>query len=80
VSSDIRKEMPMRDVARESPLLHDIPGVERLTGLSRATIYRLIAERRLRPVHIGRAVRIPAAELRRFVAELEAASGLAPVA
>ena len=51
-----------------------------MTRLSRATLYRLISDGRLKPVRIGRAVRFTTAELRRFVVQLEAQDGLAPVA
>jgi excisionase family DNA binding protein len=51
-----------------------------MTGLSRATLYRLMGEGKIRPVKIGRAVRIPADELRAFVERLKAEAGLAPVA
>lgn len=70
----------MNDQRLTSPLLHDIPDVSRMTGLSRATLYRLIAEGRLQPVKIGRSVRIPADELHAFVERLKAEAGLAPVA
>jgi excisionase family DNA binding protein len=40
-------------------------------GLSRAFLYTLIAAGQLRPVRVGRAVRIPRAELERFVRELQ---------
>ena len=60
----------MTGLANDGPLLLDMREVERLTSLSRATLYRLIADGRLRTVHIGRSVRIPTSELRRFVGGL----------
>jgi excisionase family DNA binding protein len=53
------------------PLLHSVRDAQRMTSLSRATLYRMIAEKKLRPVHVGRAVRFTGAELRRFVERLE---------
>jgi len=70
----------MRHQQESAALLHDIPDVSRMTGLSRATLYRLIAEGRLQPVKIGRSVRIPADELHAFVERLKAEAGLQPVA
>ncbi|HZO26757.1 MAG TPA: helix-turn-helix domain-containing protein [Chloroflexota bacterium] len=62
------------------PLLYSVRDAQRMTRLSRATLYRLISDGRLKPVRIGRAVRFTTAELRRFVVQLEAQDGLAPVA
>ena len=45
---------------------------EQRLGLGRTKIYELIALGDLRAVHIGRAVRIPASEVERFVAKLQA--------
>ena len=45
--------------------------VDRL-GLGRTKIYELIALGDLRAVHIGRAVRLPASEVDRFIAKLQA--------
>lgn len=39
-------------------------------NISRSSLYNLIAAGRLKVVHIGRSVRIPAAELNAFVASL----------
>jgi excisionase family DNA binding protein len=44
----------------------------RALGVSRTTIYKLIAKGELVPTHIGRSARISLAELRRFVARLDA--------
>ena len=41
-----------------------------LLGVAKVTLYRLIWRNLLRPVHIGRAVRIPRAEVERFAREL----------
>ncbi|MGI8830045.1 MAG: helix-turn-helix domain-containing protein [Candidatus Limnocylindria bacterium] len=38
-------------------------------SIGRSTLYELIAAGELRPVRIGRALRIPTSELDRFVAE-----------
>jgi len=47
--------------------------VARVLHLSRTTVYTLISDGSLRPVHIGRSCRITRAELERFVGELDAA-------
>ena len=39
-------------------------------SISRTTVYQLIAEGKLTPVHIGRSARITVAELDRFVSNL----------
>jgi excisionase family DNA binding protein len=39
----------------------------RMLGVGRTTLYALMNQGQLRPVHIGRSVRIPLAELERFV-------------
>jgi len=41
-----------------------------LLGVARATFYRLIWSGAIRPVHIGRCVRIPRSEVERFAREL----------
>lgn len=46
-------------------------------GLSRSTVYELLADGRLASVKVGRSRRIPRAALDRFVAELSAPSGAA---
>jgi excisionase family DNA binding protein len=40
-------------------------------SVSRASLYRLLSSGRLRAVRVGRATRIPARELERFVRELQ---------
>ena len=49
-----------------------IADCETRLGLGRTKIYELIASGELRAVHIGRAVRIPAVEIERFVETLQA--------
>ena len=56
-------------------LLLRLDEAARALGVSRATLYRLIAAGRLRAVRVGRATRIPARELERFVRELEGGDG-----
>ncbi|WP_423221525.1 helix-turn-helix domain-containing protein [Klenkia taihuensis] len=43
-------------------------------SISRTTLYGLIAEGAIRPVHIGRSCRVSTTELRRYVDQLQAAS------
>ncbi|MEJ5251393.1 MAG: helix-turn-helix domain-containing protein [Armatimonadota bacterium] len=42
-----------------------------LLGVGKITVYRLIWQGALKPVYIGRAVRIPRNELERFARELQ---------
>jgi len=71
----MRKRLPPPPSAAQ-PLLHTVPDTAGILGVGTTAIYRLIAERKLRVVYIGRSSRIPAAELARFVESLtdEAAS------
>ena len=48
-----------------------IPECAEALGLGRSKIYQLIGSRRLRAIHVDRCVRIPASEIKRFVAELQ---------
>ncbi len=48
-------------------LLWRLSEVSEATGISRPELYLLIRRGRLRAVYVGRAVRIPAAELDRLV-------------
>jgi excisionase family DNA binding protein len=54
------------------PSLLRPPEVAQQLGLGRSKVYQLIAAGELRTVHIGRAVRIPTAEVAAFVARLQA--------
>jgi len=49
-------------------LLLRIPDAANVLGIGRTTLYKLIYEGDINVVHIGRAVRIPFAELKTFVA------------
>ncbi len=57
-----------RDDYRREALLLRIPDAAALLGVGRTTLYKLINQRELAPVHIGRAARIPIAEVHAFVA------------
>ena len=52
-------------------LLHTTTQAAEVLHLSRTTVYALIHEGALRPVHVGRSCRISRAELERYVASLE---------
>ncbi len=60
-------------------LLLRLPEVASLLGVGRSTVYELVQRGDLPAVHVGRAVRIPSAALRRWVeqqtAEAEALNG-----
>jgi excisionase family DNA binding protein len=51
------------------PLLVNAKEAARLLGIGRTTLYELINAGAITPVHIGRCVRFPVAELDRFVAD-----------
>lgn len=53
------------------PTLHKLNVVTERTALSRSTLYRLIQAGHLNAVHVGKALRVSEAELRRFLASLE---------
>ena len=55
----------------EAPQLHKLETLLDRTGLSRSTVYREIALGKLKPVRIGRAVRISEAEICRYIAMKE---------
>jgi excisionase family DNA binding protein len=62
-------------------LLHSTTQAAEVLHLSRTTVYALINEGALRPVHVGRSCRISRAELERYVASLEEEQhGAAPAA
>lgn len=52
-----------------TPLLLTVPEAARLLAVGRTSIYHLIWDGELTPVRIGRCVRLPVAELERFVNE-----------
>jgi excisionase family DNA binding protein len=58
----------------EEQLLVTAEAAARLLGVGRTTLYALIRDGRLHSVHIGRSCRVTRAELRRFVARLDAAA------
>ena len=61
----------LRDVLAEDPLLLTAEEAARTLNISRTTVYTLIKEGALRPVHIGRSCRLSRAELLRYVGRLE---------
>lgn len=67
----------LRDVLAEEPLLLTAEEAARTLSVSRTTVYTLIRDGALRPVHIGRSCRLSRAELQRYVDRLET-SDLAP--
>jgi len=53
------------------PVLLRIDEAAAILGVARVTVYRLIWRGLIRPVYIGRAVRIPRSEVERFAQELQ---------
>lgn len=64
------KAPPGPDLDPDSPApgqqLLTIPQAARYLGVSRTTVYQLLARKRLRAKHIGRAARIHVRELERY--------------
>ena len=56
-------------------LLLTVPEAARLLAIGRTSLYRLIENGNLRVVKIGRATRVPVAELRTFVGEARQSPG-----
>lgn len=67
------------DGFRAEQLMLTIPEAARVLSVGRSTIYVLMNNESLHPVHIGRAVRISRAELERYVAGLDANVPTRPV-
>ena len=57
--------------ASVEPLLLSIPDVAASLGLCRSKVYELIANEGLPVIHFGRAVRVSAASLQKWVEERE---------
>jgi len=55
------------DPAAIAPLLLNIVDVARLLAIGRSSVYELIASGRLRPVRLGRSVRIPVAQVHELI-------------
>ncbi|SRR6266851_3558921 len=51
----------------DEALLLEVPEVARLLGIGRTTVYQLIARRELPVICIGRCVRVPRAQLQRWI-------------
>ena len=58
-------------MAQLTPLLYKIGQAAEVTGLSRSLLYERIAVGELKVVRVGRAVRIPADELHRWIETLK---------
>jgi len=56
-------------------LLYTVPEVAEMVGLGRSKLYELIAAGELESVRIGRATRVPASALARFVEDLRESGG-----
>lgn len=61
-------------VTVDPPLLLTTTDAARLLSISRTTLYSLMADGSIQPVHIGRSCRVSTAELQRYVDQLQAAS------
>jgi excisionase family DNA binding protein len=66
-----RKSKRKRGIAMQDKLLLKVGEAATLLGVAKITIYRLVWAGAIKPVHIGRAIRIPRSELERFVRELQ---------
>jgi len=54
----------------QDKLLLKVGEAATLLGVAKITIYRLVWAGAIKPVHIGRAIRIPRSEIERFAREL----------
>jgi excisionase family DNA binding protein len=59
-----------------TPLLVTATEAATILGVGRTKLYELINRGELRPVHIGRSLRVPVAELERFVDALRAGGSI----
>lgn len=59
-----------QEIANMAKFLLTIPEAGEMISISRATTYKLISSGQLRPIKIGRACRIPLAEIERYLSEL----------
>ena len=74
-SWDIRRcLMTAKDGGRDRLLLR-VPEAAERAALSRSKLYELIASGEIRVIHIGRAVRVPSAELERWVRRISDEEG-----
>ncbi len=64
--------MEQRNDSGSQPLLLTIPQVAQSLGLCRAEIYKLIATAGLPTIHFGRAIRVSAASLQKWIEAREA--------
>jgi excisionase family DNA binding protein len=62
----------VRSVQTPAPLLVTVVEAAAILGVGRTKVYELIDRGQLRPVHIGRSLRVPVAELEEFVEALRA--------
>ena len=61
----------LREVLLESPLLVTPTEAAQALRISRTTLYSLMRDGAIRPVHIGRSCRVSTAELQRYVDGLQ---------
>jgi excisionase family DNA binding protein len=59
--------------------LHDVRGVARILGISPWTVRAAIREGKLRPVRIGRLVRVEESEILRFITQATDKAASAPL-
>jgi len=66
----LREGMETTTDVLDRPLLLRVPAAAELLGVSRSTMYELIAAGAIQTVHIGRACRVPRAEVEQYVEQL----------
>ena len=69
----LTREAEPPPVRPKGQLLFTTTEAGRLLHLSRSTVYSLINDGALRPVHVGRSCRITLSELERYVSRLDSA-------
>lgn len=64
-----RKQAPSGtpDTSQSAPLLVTAAEAGRMLAIGRTTVYQLVWSGEITPVHIGRSVRFPVAELHEFI-------------
>ena len=67
-----QERMPEQRTWADEQLLFAPHEAARILGIGRTTLYALMGSGDIRPVHIGRSCRISRAEIRRYVARIDA--------
>jgi excisionase family DNA binding protein len=72
---DAREARPVSSSVETEPLLHTVEDAARILAISTVTLRRLVWAGVIGHARIGRSVRVPADELRRFASKALVSSG-----